>query len=112
MEANAPLRRALVIAQSLIALGHCPPVRFRFMPEDGEKSLTDAQLKQERRDFLEVAFRDRVKQGPVRWESIVTIGEPGDSENDPTVLWPPGRREIKAGTLTLTSFLPESSGGV
>jgi catalase len=91
--------------------GKTTNVRWRFVPEDGERSLTDAQLAQERRDFLEAAFRDRVKQGPVRWEMIVTIGEPGDSENDPTVLWPPGRREIKAGTLTLTSYAPDQAAG-
>jgi catalase len=42
---------------------------------------------------------------------IVTIGEPGDPENDPTVLWPAGRREIKAGTLTLTSSAPDQAAG-
>jgi hypothetical protein len=56
--------------------GKTTNVRWRFMPEDGEKSLTDAQLAQMPREFLEAAFRDRVKQGPVRWEMIVTIGEP------------------------------------
>ena len=86
-------------------------MRWRFVPEDGEKWLTDAQLAQAPREFLEAAFRDRVKQGPVRWEMIVMIGEPGDSENDPTVLWPAGRREIKAGTLTLTSFAPDQASG-
>ena len=34
---------------------------------------------------------------------ILTIGEPGDEENYPTILWPRDRREIKAGALTLTS---------
>ena len=91
--------------------GKTTNVRFRFMPEDGERSLTDAQLAQMPREFLEAAFRDRVKQGPVRWEMIVTIGEPGDPEDDPTVLWPAGRREIKAGTLTLTSFAPDQAAG-
>ena len=91
--------------------GKTTNVRFRFMPEDGEKSLTDAQLAQMPREFLEAAFRDRVKQGPVRWEMIVTIGEPGDPEDDPTVLWPAGRREIKAGTLTLTSYAPDQAAG-
>ena len=91
--------------------GKTTNVRFRFMPEDGERSLTDAQLAQMPREFLEAAFRDRVKQGPVRWGMIVTIGEPGDPENDPTVLWPAGRREIKAGTLTLTSFAPDQAAG-
>jgi catalase len=91
--------------------GKTTNVRWRFAPEDGEKLLTDAQLAQERHDFLEAAFRERVEQGPVRWEMIVTIGEPGDPENDPTVLWPAGRREIKAGTLTLTSFAPDQAAG-
>ena len=91
--------------------GTATNVRFRFVPEDGEKSLTDAQLAQKPREFLEAAFRDRVQQGPVRWEMIVTVGEPGDPENDPTVLWPAGRREIKAGTLTLTSYAPDQGAG-
>src|ERR1700680_3016973 len=91
--------------------GKTTNVRWRFMPEDGEKTLTDAQLAQMPREFLEAAFRDRVKQGPVRWEMIVTIGEPGDPENDPTVLWPAGRREIKGGTLTLTASAPDQTAG-
>jgi catalase len=91
--------------------GKTTNVRWRFMPEDGERALTDAQLAQMPGEFLEAAFRDRVKEGPVRWAMIVTIGEPGDSENDPTVLWPAGRREIKAGTLTLTSFTPDQTSG-
>jgi catalase len=91
--------------------GKTTNVRWRFVPEDGERSLSDAQVAQDQHDFLEAAFRDRVKQGPVRWEMIVTIGEPGDPEDDPTVLWPAGRREIKAGTLALTSFAPDQAAG-
>ena len=42
---------------------------------------------------------------------IVTLGEPGDPETDPTLLWPPGRKEIKAGTLILTSASPDTQAG-
>ena len=42
---------------------------------------------------------------------ILTIGEPGDSEYDPTILWPPGRREVRAGTLTLISSSPDQVSG-
>src|ERR1700741_4103644 len=66
--------------------GKTTNVRWRFVPEDGVKLLTDEQLAQKPREFLEAALRDRVRQGPVRWEMMVTIGEPGDSEDDPTVL--------------------------
>ena len=42
---------------------------------------------------------------------ILTIGEPGDPEDDPTILWPSERREIRAGTLTLTSSSPDQISG-
>ena len=86
-------------------------MRWRFVPEDGEKALTDAELAQKPHDFLEEAFRARLEQGPVRWDMIVTIGEPGDSEDDPTILWPSGRREVRAGTLTLISSSPDEVAG-
>jgi catalase len=59
------------------------------------------------RDFLEKALIDRAKQGPVKWDMWVTVGEPGDPETDPTVLWPAGRKEFKAGTLTFTGATPQ-----
>jgi catalase len=37
----------------------------------------------------------------------VTIGEPGDPEIDPTLLWPKDRKEFKAGTLTISSATPQ-----
>ncbi len=50
---------------------------------------------------------ERTKQGPARWDKGVTIGEAGDPENDPTVSWPAGRKEFKAGTLSLTRAEPQ-----
>jgi catalase len=78
-------------------------VKWRFVPEDGEKELTDAELTSMPHDFLEQALIDRVKQGPVKWDMWVTVGEPGDPETNPTVLWPKDRKEFKAGMLTFTS---------
>jgi catalase len=82
-------------------------VKWRFVPEDGEKELTNAELTAMPRDFLEQVLIDRVKQGPVKWDMWVTVGQPGDAETDPTVLWPSDRKEFKAGTLTFTSATPQ-----
>lgn len=82
-------------------------VRFRFVPQDGEKQLTDAELKTMPRDFLEQALIDRVRRGPALWDMLVTIGEPGDPEDDPTLLWPKDRKELKVGTLTISSAMPQ-----
>ena len=38
---------------------------------------------------------------------IVSIGRPGDVEDDPTVQWPAERQRIKAGTLTITAAEPQ-----
>jgi catalase len=38
---------------------------------------------------------------------LVTIGQPGDPENDPTQTWPADRKEIKVGTLSITSAMPQ-----
>ena len=82
-------------------------VRWRFVPQDGEAELTDAQLSSSSQQFLEARLIERVQRGPIHWDMIVTIGEAGDAQNDPTVLWPRDRREIKAGTLTIVSAQPQ-----
>jgi len=78
-------------------------VRWRFVPRDGETQLTESQLTSSPQQFLEAKLIERVRRGPVHWDMLVTIGQPGDTETDPTKLWPSDRQEIKAGTLTITS---------
>lgn len=87
--------------------GKTTPVRWRFVPEDGEKQLSDAEMKSMPANFLQQALIDRTHKGPVKWDMMVSIGQPGDTETDPTVLWPESRRQIKAGTLTLTQAMPQ-----
>lgn len=82
-------------------------VRWRFVPQDGDKPMTDDEIKSSPPNFLEQKLIERVKHGPVRWDMILTIGAPGDPENNPTLAWPNGRKELKIGTLTLSSATPQ-----
>jgi catalase len=41
----------------------------------------------------------------VRWDLLVTIGQPGDPEDDPKILWPQDRKEVKAGTPSISPAL-------
>jgi catalase len=82
-------------------------VRWRFVPQDGEKRLSDDELKSSPPNFLEQALIDRTRQGPVRWDMMVSIGEPGDPEDNPTLAWPDSRKLVKAGTLTISSAMPQ-----
>jgi catalase len=82
-------------------------VRWRFVPQDGEKRLSDDELKSFPANFLEQTLIARVRTGPVRWDMIVTIGEKGDPEDNPTLTWPDSRKQIRAGTLTITSAMAQ-----
>lgn len=86
-------------------------VRWRFVPQDGEKQLTAAELTSEPNNFLEQALIERIQRESVRWDMLLTIGEPGDPENDPTIVWPKNRKELKVGTLTISSAMNQQGAG-
>jgi len=86
-------------------------VRWRFVPHDGEKQLSNAEMETMPRDFLQQALLIRTRRQPVRWDMLLTIGEPGDPEDDPTILWPSDRKELKVGTLSITCVMQPCGAG-
>jgi catalase len=86
-------------------------VRWRFVPQNGEKPLSNSELTSMPRDFLEQALINQTQQGPVRWDMLLTIGETGDPEDDPTILWPTERKELKVGALTISSAMAQKGAG-
>lgn len=83
------------------------PVRWRFVPQDGELALSDKDLQTAPKQFLEKKLLERVRRGPVRWDMILTIGQPGDPEDNATLTWPADRQEIKLGTLSIDTATPQ-----
>jgi catalase len=92
------------------AKGTQHPVRWRFVPRDGTKEMTAAEMKAAPHDFLEKNFIERTQKAPAMWDMIVYIGEPGDPENDPTLAWPETRKHLTAGTLSITQATPQQKG--
>ena len=78
-------------------------VRWRFEPEAGVQRLTDEEIKTASNRFLDDDLINRTKQTPVKWKMILTVGEPDDEQNNPTVYWPTDRKELEAGVLTLNT---------
>ena len=85
-------------------------VKWRFIPQEGVKRLSDEELKTASTRFLDQDIIAKTQAGPVRWDMLVIIGEPSDEQENPTVYWPADRKEIKAGILTLTSASPQQGG--
>lgn len=77
-------------------------VKWRFVPQDGLHFLDDAEMTRLPKEFLAQRLTERTRKGPVRWDMVVSLGQPGDPIDNPSVDWPAERQEVKAGTLTLT----------
>jgi catalase len=52
----------------------------------------------------------RVKEHPLRFRLVLTIGQAEDSSNDPTVAWPESRERVDVGTLTIDHVEGEATG--
>jgi catalase len=85
-------------------------VRWRFVPRDGTKEMTAAEMKAAPHDFLEKNLIERTRKGPAVWDMIVYVGEPGDPQDNPTLAWPETRKHFSAGTLTITQATPQQRG--
>ena len=83
-------------------------MRWQFVPQDGEKRLNDEELKAAGANFLEQALIERAAKGALRWDMVVSIGQPGDAETNPTLTWPSDRKRFTAGTLTISRAQPQA----
>ena len=85
-------------------------VRWRFVPRDGTKEMTAAEMKAAPRDFLEKNLIERTRKAPALWDMVVYVGEPGDPQDNPTLAWPETRKHFTAGTLSITQVTPQQKG--
>jgi catalase len=86
------------------------PVKWRFVPRDGTKEMTAAEMKAAPHDFLEKNLIERTAKGPAVWDMIVYVGEPGDPQDNPTLAWPETRKHFTAGTLTINKATTQQKG--
>ena len=77
-------------------------VRWQFVPKDGVKGLTEAEIKAPPTDFLQKRLAERLAKGPTQWTMQLVLGEAGDTETDPSVLWPKERKTLDIGLLSIT----------
>ena len=81
------------------------PVRWSFVPLQAALPARSGD-----NDALFDALIRQVTGVPLQWRLMLTVGEPGDPLLDATLPWPPNRRTIDAGTLTLTGAETERPG--
>jgi catalase len=91
------------------AQGESTPVRWYVTPDQTSQANSAATTD---KNYLFDGLIAQLHAKPLRWHLILTIGQPGDPTADATAAWPPDRRQIDAGTLTIDTIESEATSPV
>ncbi|KPI34990.1 Catalase-related peroxidase [Cyphellophora attinorum] len=83
-------------------------VRYRWVPDAGEQTLSDEDAKARDPAYLHNEIQTRVVDGGVSFKLLVQVAETGDPTNDATVHWPEERKTVELGTLKLDGVVEDN----
>jgi catalase len=89
--------------------GESTPVRWSIAPA---QTFTLADSAATGKNYLFDALIKQVHATPLRWHLILTVGKPEDPTAEAANPWPPDRKQIDAGTLTIDSIESEDTSPV
>jgi catalase len=91
--------------------GESVPVRWWVAPEQAspEQSFAPVTTGANGKNHMFDALIAQVHAKPLRWHLMLTVGQPGDPTADATIPWPPDRKQIDAGMLTIESIESEDT---
>jgi catalase len=77
--------------------------KYHWIPGDGVAGQPLEELQKHPHDHLFNEMADRVKRGPVKYSLTLEFAEPGDPLDDPTQVWPAGRKQVVIGHLEVVT---------
>ena len=87
------------------AAGQKQSVKLKAVPAGGEAGLSDDEAKAKAPDFYKPELTGRLAKGPAQFTLTAVLGEPGDSLDDPTAVWPEDKRKsVALGTIAITAL--------
>jgi catalase len=89
----------------LDSAGNARHVRYSWLPEEGEATISTEEAKAQPPDYLQRDLADRLGGGrPIRFTLELQLAAEGDPLDDPRLAWPEDRERVVAGTLELTAL--------
>lgn len=88
------------------ANGETTPVRWYVTPEQTVETPNAAATD---KNYLFDSLIQQIHATPLHWHLMLTVGQPGDPTADATRPWPPDRKQIDAGTLTIDTIESEDT---
>jgi catalase len=86
-------------------------VRYRWLPEASDASISKKEAKKRGPDYLRREIRERLTREPVRFTLKLQLAMPEDRVDDPSAVWPDERETVVAGTLEVTGLEPGGEAG-
>ncbi len=83
--------------------------RYRITPDAGTEHLDADTVKSKGANFLYDELTARIAKGPIGFQILVQVANPGDITDDATVHWPEDRPLINLGKLSLTNAVPDNA---
>lgn len=90
--------------------GRRQPVRWFFRPHAPFTESTAEQRATAGPDVLFEGVAEQLAEGPLHWDLVLQLAEPGDPTDDPSQPWPESRPEVVAGTLEVSRVFDQASG--
>jgi catalase len=84
-------------------------VRYQFIPAAGEHYLDTAGLMAKDVNYLQSEIGRRLAKEPVSFTWYGQIADQGDVIDDPSIAWPPMRKLVKLGVVTITGLVPDQA---
>lgn len=86
-------------------------VRYRWLPESSESSISAQEARARGRDYLQRELHERLGRGRASFKLELQLAEDGDRVDDPSAVWPAERQTVTAGTLELSGLDTERETG-
>ena len=84
--------------------------KWVFEPVGGTQGLSDEEAKAKGAEFLFDDLRQRVAAGPVAFDFVVQLAQPGDNIDSAVTPLPDDRKKVSVGRLTIKSVSPDATG--
>jgi catalase len=93
------------------AAGEKQLIKYKAIPEAGERGLSPEQATQKGADFYAAELKDRLAKGPVTFDLVAIHGKEGDPTNEPTQRWEgeDERPTTPLGKITIESIAPDDT---
>ena len=76
-------------------------VRWSFVPIQPFKPIDSSNTAESDKNYLFDGLIKDIHEHPLQWHLLITVAQSGDPTDDATLPWPPERRQIDAGVLTI-----------